>query len=186
MESRDRAKLLANSEAIVAELDVSHVLLHLSGTVLTSFECDKIHAGRTKPEKAQRLLNILQTKGSLAYQHFRYSLKERYPLLVKKLDETAMCENPIISSDVGHRRITKCWDSLVLNLKADDVMTYLLTEKVLTDEDCRKIKASMTKEDETRVLLDKIIDKGDDKAYQHFTIAVKAQQPKLAEQLEKD
>ena len=185
METRDRAKLMQNADAIKAELEVDHVLLYLSGTVLTQFECDKIHGGRTREEKVARLLNILQTKGSLAYQHFRYSLKERYPLLVKKLDDTAMREVPIISSAEGRRRIFKRWDSLVLNLKADDVMTYLKGEQILTDDDCKKIKASVTKEDQARVLLDMIPERGD-RAFQHFSIAVRAQQPKLAELLEKE
>ncbi|XP_072049588.1 uncharacterized protein [Amphiura filiformis] len=185
METRDRAKLMQNSDAIKAELEVDHVLLYLSGTVLTPFECDKIHGGRTRVEKVTRLLSILQTKGSLAFQHFRYSLKERYPLLVKKLDDTAMRETPIVSSAEGRRRIFKRWDSLVLNLKADEVMSYLQSENILTDADCKRIKASVTKEDQARVLLDMIPEKGD-RAYQHFTIAVKAQQPKLGDLLEKE
>ena len=185
METRDRAKLMQNRDAILAELDVSHVLLHLSGTVLTPFECDKIHKGRTREAKVQSLLNILQTKGALAYQHFRYALKERYAHLVKKMDETSVRAEPVVNSAEGRRKIFKRWDSLVLNLKAEEVMGYLQTEEILTDDDCKKIKACKTSEDKARVLLDMIPERGD-KAFQHFTIAVKAQQPKLGSLLESD
>ncbi|XP_038065985.1 uncharacterized protein LOC119736052 [Patiria miniata] len=183
MDERNREKLCYHYDAIAQELNTEHVLLYLNGTVLTPYECDKIAAGKTRKDRAKSLLDILVTKGPLAYQHFRYALKERYAHLVKKLDtESAIPERdnntPVAKKITFQRR-----DSLILNLKTDSIMDVLEKGGILSKEDCNQVRAGMTKEDKARVLVNMIPERGPS-AYRQFKLAVKAHQPKLAELLE--
>ncbi|XP_022103208.1 uncharacterized protein LOC110985975 [Acanthaster planci] len=182
MDARSREKLCYHYDAIAAELNTEDVLLYLNGTVLSTFECDKISACRIKKDRAKALLDILVTRGPLAYQHFRYALKECYPHLVAKLDTE--CAVPEEDSSQHPKKIAfRRRDSLILNLKTDDILAILEKGGTLSKEDCNQVRAGMTKEDKARVLVNMIPERGP-AAYRQFKLAVKAHQPKLADLLE--
>ncbi|XP_033641633.1 uncharacterized protein LOC117301718 [Asterias rubens] len=183
MEVRTREKLCYHYDEIANELNTDHVLLCLSGSVLSEYECNKISASGTQQTKAKRLLDILCTKDALAYHHFRYALKERYPHLVRKLDEESVTPEQTTKESKATKITFKRRDSLILNLKTEGIVDILEHSGILTKDDCNMVKAGMTKEDKARVLVNLIPERGPT-AYRQFKLAVRAQQPKLAELLE--
>lgn len=183
MLERDKDKLKYNHNFIVQELDVEHIILYLSGMVLSKFEVDKLYSVRNRQERTKRLLSILPTKGPLAYQHFRRSLQERYPNIIAKLDATPYVQHPTDNTNENNKKILVRRESLVLNLKPDDVIEDLSREGVLTDADRLKLRGYRTDEDKSRALVDMIPYRGSN-AFKSFTLAVRTNQPKLADLLE--
>ena len=145
MDVRTREKLCYHYDTIAKELNTDHVLLCLSGSVLSEFECNKISSGKTQQTKAKCLLDILCTKGALAYHHFRYALKESYPHLVKKLDEECVMPEQSNQEKRPAKINFKRRDSLILNLKTEGIVNILEQGGVLTTEDCNMVKAGNDK-----------------------------------------
>ncbi|PIK32939.1 hypothetical protein BSL78_30249 [Apostichopus japonicus] len=183
MLQRDKDKLKYNHSYIVEQLDIEHIILYLSGMVLTQFEVDKLYSIRDRKERTKRLLNILPTKSALAYQHFRRSLQERYPHIIKKLDSTPYVQHPADDTNTNNKKILVRRESLVLNLKPDDVIVDLSREGILNDSDQLKLRGYRTDEDKSRALVDILPHRGPN-AFKSFTLAVRTGQPKLADLLE--
>ncbi|XP_071478933.1 uncharacterized protein [Diadema antillarum] len=184
MDAKYKEKLQMNSDLIVKEVDAEHLCLYLNGMVLTKFEVDRIYAGTSREERAKRLLNTLLTKDDMAYQHFRYALRERYSDIVKKLDDTAVSSHDTGSGEFLQKRVLQRRDSLILNLQAENLVSYLQSEGVLTGNECNRIRAGASKVDKARVLVDSLADKGPE-AYKTFSLAVKARQPQLTKIFER-
>lgn len=185
MDVRYREKLQHNADVIIDEIDAEHVCLYLNGTVLTSFEVDKVYAVKSRQERARRLLNLIMTKDTLAYQHFRYALRERYSDIVRKLDNTAVCTNSDNENgEFEQKLVLKRRDSLVLNIQTEELVDYMKQEGALTNDDCNRIRAGASKEDKARIMVDSLSDKGP-QAYKTLSLAIRARQPKLAKIFEK-
>ncbi|XP_054760529.1 uncharacterized protein LOC129266738 [Lytechinus pictus] len=184
MDVRYKEKLQQNADIIAEEIDAEQVCLYLNGTVLTSFEVDKIYAVKSRQERARRLLNLIMTKDTMAYQHFRYALRERYAHIVRKLDDTAVCASDKENGEFERNRVLKRRDSLILNIQTEDLVDYMKQEGTLTSNDCNRIRAGASKEDKARIMVDSLSDKGP-QAYKTLSLAIRARQPQLAKIFEK-
>lgn len=184
MLARDKEKLMYNHNIIVKEVNVEHILLYLSRMmVLTKFEVDKIYSIRNREERTKRLLSILPTKNALAYQHFRRSLQERYPHIIQKLDSTPVLQHSSDTTTTNNKKIFVRRQSLVLNLKPDDVISDLSEQGTLTENDQVKLRGYRTDEDKSRILVDILPYRGPN-AFKNFALAVRKSQPGLADLLE--
>ncbi|XP_066999982.2 apoptotic protease-activating factor 1 [Anabrus simplex] len=88
MDTLKRLTLQKLREKIVADLDVVNVLDYLiSKEILDDQNKDLILSERSRRDRARRLLDILPTKGPLAFECFVESLKEPYSWLYDSLME---------------------------------------------------------------------------------------------------
>ena len=73
---------------IVKSIDTENpiILFYLqSKFVLDSDDCERINSGKTRVEKAGKLLDILSLKGSEALHHFKDALEIYSPILYEKI-----------------------------------------------------------------------------------------------------
>ncbi|XP_070549251.1 uncharacterized protein [Ptychodera flava] len=185
MEPRDREKLRIHRQRLIEELNVDHVVLYLNRIVLTEFECDKIYACREQENRVRKLLDLLPTKGPLAFQHFKFSLKDHYPHLLELLQDTPVIKHHSDTSQDECQRLVIHRDTLIRNLDMDNqgVVQYLLMEGVLTYADYDRIKSAKTSNDKARVLIDCLPFRGAH-AYKHLILALKSHQPNIIKMLE--
>ncbi|XP_077985617.1 uncharacterized protein LOC144440194 [Glandiceps talaboti] len=185
MEAKHREKLRIHRERFVEELNVDHVILYLNRIVLSEFEVDKIYACREPENRVRKLLDLLPTKGPLAFQHFKFSLKDRYPHLMELLNDTAVIKHRDDTSQDECQRLFLHRDTLIRDLDMDNpaITQYLLMEGVLTYADFDKIRSAANKSDKARVLIDCLPFRGAH-AYKHFILAIKENQPNIMKMLE--
>ncbi|KAJ8025778.1 Apoptotic protease-activating factor 1 [Holothuria leucospilota] len=95
MDPRDKWRLRSNRRSLL-DIDASEVCGHLvSEGILTPDDSERIGSEVTHKDKAESLLNLLETKGDKAFRTFRETLlKLSRPDLVKKMDETDMTKMP--------------------------------------------------------------------------------------------
>ncbi|XP_078683491.1 apoptotic protease-activating factor 1-like [Branchiostoma floridae x Branchiostoma belcheri] len=86
MDERARSSLLVNRVSIIKDLKVQHVINPLlSAKVLTLDDEEEILAETTSKKRAAKLLDILPSRGNLAFVSFYKSLQDQYTHLAELL-----------------------------------------------------------------------------------------------------
>ncbi|XP_032220712.2 apoptotic protease-activating factor 1 isoform X2 [Nematostella vectensis] len=197
MLEKHRHLLIKFRQDISRDLLVDDVLPYLqSKLVLDSYDKECIYVEKTSKKKAQRLLDILPTKGFDAFEHFFTILGGKYPQLVGLLrsgvsDETYgdaidSVDSPdqLQQMSILHRRmITVQRVEIVTDLLVDDVLNQLQASFVFDSDDKEQIKAENTPRRQAEKLLDLLLTKSDATFY-HFKKALDEPYPHLAELLE--
>ena len=89
METTDQIRVRKNYKDIVKSLRIRDIQdnLHQNG-VLNSEDMQHIEAKVTEEDRVRYVLEILPSRGKLAYSNFRAALEENYQSIGKKLDDT--------------------------------------------------------------------------------------------------
>lgn len=202
MLEKHRHLLIKFRGEIVEDLLVDDVLPYLrSKFVLDSEDAEVIRKEPTSRRQAEKLLDILSSKGYNTFDHFFTVLKEKYQHLAQLLssDESSDDENGFnhvtedIDSPLQLQMMTQDHANLLIanrveiveDLLVDDVLNFLQSKMVFDVHDTELIRAEVTSRRQAGKLLD-LLETKNDAAFHHFRKALEEPYPHLVEYLQEN